>query len=238
MEKGPNNFDFARLKRDIIENTGPGKRFSRRGLSLAASEGKSPDIVRDFIIRGKDRKPNFDTIVGLVHALGNHMGEYMIMGPAPVRGPEKIEVIGTVQAGVWREQGEWPVEDRYTIEVDPSPYAEAERFALEVVGHSMERTIPNGSIITCLRVGSADGLRPLDGDIVVVERQRNGLFETTCKRLVYLPDGHGELRAESNRPEFAEPIAIERLPDGTFTDDEIRVVAIVEKAIQQHFRRR
>jgi hypothetical protein len=58
----PQNLDVAKLRLVIIENTGTGKKWSRRGLAMAASGGKNPDLVRDFISRGQDRKPSFDAV--------------------------------------------------------------------------------------------------------------------------------------------------------------------------------
>lgn len=70
------NFDVAKLRRVVIEHTGQGKKWSRRALSLAASNGKNPDLVRDFISRGQDRKPSFDAVAGIANALGMDVSEF------------------------------------------------------------------------------------------------------------------------------------------------------------------
>lgn len=149
---------------------------------------------------------------------------------------EYLVVSAAVAAGVWREHMEWPPEQRYPLEVGPSPVPHAERFAVRMEGYSMDRTIPPGSDLECLRVQFGT-VEPVPGDLVIVERLSHDLTEMTCKRL----DVEGEdwvLRSESTKPEFQEPIRIGRPDRGLFIDNEVRVVGIVVKAHQNHFRRR
>jgi len=229
--------DVEKLKRVVSQRAGRGKEFSGRGLSLVASGGKNPDMVRDLINRGQDKKVSYETVVGIAGALGLDPGEFLLAGN-PVAGVERINVIGQVQGGVWREQAQWPEEEWYPIEVEPSPVPGAERFALEMVGYSMEDVIPNGSTLECLRVFDNADLQPIDGDIVIVERKKGDLVETTCKRLRIFPNGVVELHAESSRPEFATPLRIDGIFSEGETDDETRIVAIVDKATQRFFRAR
>lgn len=229
--------DVAKLKRDIIAATSAGQKLSRRGLSLQATNGKNADLVRDLISRGQDKKVSYEAVIGLASAMGKEPSEYLI---GITTHPEKdfIPVIGQVQAGTWREQSEWPERDKYLIEVDKSPIEGAERFALEMVGHSMDRTIPPGSVLECIRVFQSNGPKPIDGDIVIVERRQNDLIETTCKRLEIKPNGTYILHAESYRPEFSKPVFIGCPDFDNYEDQDTRIVAIVNKAIQQFFRRR
>jgi SOS-response transcriptional repressor LexA len=229
--------NLERLKKAVIDASGPGKRFSRRGLSLAATGGKNPDVVRDLLTRGRDRNVSFDTVSGLANALGLPVSEFISGAPSEgSSGNELIEVVGAVQAGIWREHPEWSPEERYRIEVEQSPVEGAERFALEMIGHSMDKTIPPGSVLELLRV-SLD-LQPQDGDIVIVERRRSDLVETTCKRLIIHPDGTQELRAESTKPEFEKPVFIGRPDPLLHTDEETRIVAIVSGYRKSLFRQR
>lgn len=144
-----------------------------------------------------------------------------------------LMVTGAVAAGVWREQSDWSPEEWYPLEVGPSPVP-GERFALRMEGHSMDRTIPPGSELECLRVafGSTE---PRPGDLVIVERQAHDLTEMTCKRL----DLDGEvwvLRMESTMPQFQEVIRLGKPSEDLYLDVEIRVVGIVLKSHQSHFR--
>jgi SOS-response transcriptional repressor LexA len=151
-------------------------------------------------------------------------------------GEEELVVSGPVAAGIWREQADWPPEERYTLTVGPSPVRGAERFAVRMEGYSMDRTIPPGSDLECLRVTFGE-IEPQPGDLVIVERHAHDLTEMTCKRL----DRDGDewvLRSESTRPEFQEAIRLGKPDEGLFVDNEIRVIGIVIKAHQNHFRRR
>jgi hypothetical protein len=61
--------DLAKLRQLVIENTGPGRAFTRRSLSLAATDGRNPDLIRD-IMRVDKRKPTIESVSGICKALG------------------------------------------------------------------------------------------------------------------------------------------------------------------------
>lgn len=234
----PQKINVAKLKRDIIACTGEGGTMSRRKLSLLASGGKNADLVRDLLSRNRDRQLSADTVIGLATAMGKDPAEYnmgTVAGGAPEK--ERIFVIGRVQAGSWAEFPEWGEGDRYEVEVDPSPLPGAERFALEMIGHSMDRVIPPGSIVECLRVFGSGGPIPRDGDIVVVQRVQGALTETTCKRLEIKPDGGFVLHCESYRDEFQGPVFMGKPDLDDYSDNGTRIVGIVYKATQDFFRR-
>jgi SOS-response transcriptional repressor LexA len=159
-----------------------------------------------------------------------------VTGQAPVTSEQgEITVIGAVEAGMWREQAEWPLEDQYTIEVPASPIP-GERFGLVMQGLSMDKTIQPGSTLECLRI-LFGVYTPQPGDLVIVERKRHDLIETTCKRLHLTSEGIWQLLCESTRPEFQAVIEIGKPDPDQITDDEYRVVAVVLRAYQFHFRR-
>jgi len=145
---------------------------------------------------------------------------------------EEIEVVGTVAAGVWQEQAKQF--DGYKIKVPPSPIGGAERFAVEVRGRSMDKTLPPGSILECIKTLAS--VPPRDGDLVIVERTAHDLTELTCKRL-HVQGDQWVLRAESTLPEFATDIVIGRLDENHHTDAETRVIGIVVRSYQSHLRR-
>ncbi len=105
-------------------------------------------------------------------------------------------VIGTVQAGVWREAGEDPLHmedwaDPLAADYERIPcppdrrYPHAPVFALRVQGDSMDKVFPDGSYALCVRLSDA-GLSPdavPSGSIVVVQRRRHDIYEATLKRL-------------------------------------------------------
>lgn len=234
---GQSRINVASLKKTIIEATATGSGLSRRKLSLLASDGKNPDLVRDLLSRGQDRKVSIETAAGLARALGRELGDFLMGEVLVPAGPIRIKVVGEVEAGAWRENGEWDEDQIFEIEVTPSPFGATGRFGLRVVGFSMDKLFLPGTILDCFQVYGSDGLVPEPGDVVIVQRCRGDLIETTCKRLERLADGGYQLRAESTRPEFQDPIALGK-PDGEyFGDDETRVIGIVNAAVTPVFRR-
>lgn len=236
MEAGT-RIDVAALKRAVIAATGPGKQFTRRSLSLAASGNKNPDLIRDLISRGQDRKVSFDTAVGIAAALGVDVGQFIAGGVAASGKLDAIRVIGAVEAGAWRECEQWDDDRQFEIVAQPAQIAGAVRFGLEVVGYSMDRVFLPGTILDCLRIPDTPDLQPIAGDIVIVQRRRGDLFETTCKRLERTEDGSYQLRAESSRPEFTAPIPIGKPDNGHFADEDICIIGIVNSAITRVFQR-
>lgn len=230
--------DVPALKRDIVAATGPGREFSRRGLSLRATGGKNPDLVRDILSRGRDRQLTIETVAGLAEAMAQPLSRYVALAAevAPT-GKSRISVIGRVQCGVWNERPEWPPEDQYEIEVDPASLP-GRRFALEMVGNSMDKVIPPGSVLECIEVFGDAGPTPQDGDIVIARRRRNDLTETTCKRLSIAPDGTQTLHSESHRPEFADPVFVGGPDADDTTDNGVEIIALVDRATKNFIRRR
>lgn len=154
--------------------------------------------------------------------------------PPPAPDVKTLKVAAAVAAGVWREQTEWPQDEQYDIEVGPSPIPGAERFAVQMQGASMNKVIPPGSDLECLRVGFNADVVPQVGQLVIACREAHGLTEMTCKRL----DRDGDewiLRAESYSPEFQEPIRLGPVSSDIYVDNEIRIIGIVVRAQQSHF---
>lgn len=143
---------------------------------------------------------------------------------------EWLEVAGTVAAGVWRSQTDWPASERYEVRFGRSQIPKEQRFGLRMEGLSMNRTIQPGSDLECLWIKFSP-IPPQPGDLVIVERHMHDLVELTCKRL----DVEGDqfvLRCESYEPEFAEPIFIGKPDLDDYSDNEVRVVGIVLAAKQ------
>lgn len=231
--------DLAKLRQLIIEHTGEGRAFTRRSLSMQATAGRNPDLIRD-IMRVDKRKPTIESVSGICNALGIPLS-------AVVKGvdinaeslTEWLKVGGSVAAGVWREQADWPRDDWYEIEVDINTEP-GSHVGLVVEGRSMDKVLPPGTILRCVDLIGSD-IELEDGDYVVVEQHRSGLYETTVKRLQRRPDGAWELCAESTLPEFREPIFIGKPNkpghyDGF--DDTTRVKAVVIDAYLPLRRRR
>ena len=150
--------------------------------------------------------------------------------------PELLEVVGFVSAGIWREREELDVGDRYTVPANTKAYSGYKRAILMVDGHSMNLVFPHGTALTVVYT-EGDLVEPVHNDYVIVRRNLNGLHETTVKKLVMLEDGNRELRCESDRPEFADPVYVGKPDKDHITDDGIEIIAIVLTATEIKFRR-
>jgi SOS-response transcriptional repressor LexA len=117
-----------------------------------------------------------------------------------------LPIQGAVAAGVWREPPSDIVEGDYEI----APVAPDRRFPIDsqyilrVEGVSMDKVAPPGSLLHCVDIVKS-GLEIQHGDIVVVERCRHGLYETTVKRVRKTGD-RVQLWPESGDPAHQKPI--------------------------------
>ncbi len=119
-----------------------------------------------------------------------------------------IEVIAPVQAGEWRESVEYPEDDREKIPV-PEEYAGNDNiFAVRVVGDSMNRKFPESTILICINPYQLNS-PIMDGDCVIVQRVRNGEYETTVKCLsIEEKTGRAFLMPSSDNPAHQAPIIV------------------------------
>lgn len=133
-----------------------------------------------------------------------------------------LPVLGDVHAGVWREVdlGDEPKESPLPIGFDPS-YPNVTQFALRVQGESMNRIVRDGAYIVCVSWAEL-GRQPRDNELVVVERRRDGLVETTIKRIKNIGQ-EVFLMPDSDEPRWQQPIKL----DGGLENDEIVITALV-----------
>ena len=127
---------------------------------------------------------------------------------------------GTVEAGSWRE----PVmltELDYPPETPTAPLSVVEQgaFSLRVAGNSMDLLYPEGTYLVVEPWHGA--YLPAWGKKVIVERNRDGLIETTVKELVRGLDGEPELWPRSTHPGHQTPLHYKQ------EDTTIRIVAVV-----------
>lgn len=148
-----------------------------------------------------------------------------------------VEVIGSVEAGLWREANEWPEADRFEIVVGPSPFPSARRYGLRVDGNSMDLLFGSGTLLDCLSIFDLN-IEPANGDFVIVEHVRaDGLRELTVKEYQCDEDGRCWLVPRSSRPEFQTPIEIGRPDSDHDGDDRVQVIAFVIGSYQPHANR-
>lgn len=137
------------------------------------------------------RVPKMDESIKRASAskTGSHNGS-----PAPEHGSwgvhprlqlRRVPLVGEVRAGAWEEVMVTSTEAHIDIAEIPE-YRRASLFALRVVGRSMDRFYPEGTVLICVKVPDAD---VREGDHVILQRHRAGLVETTVKEVV--TDEHG-----------------------------------------------
>lgn len=229
--------DYDELRR--LVSLGLADFKSPRWVSMAATNKKNPDLIRN-LLTGTD--PLLPGVVGICTVMKIPLSAVM-KGLSVSESPEDSEatdggswltVSGEVEAGVFRAQPEWGPEDWYQVELEPLSDGH-QHHGLIVRGRSMDRIFPQGTILRVVDAISS-GYALMHDDYVVVERRQGDLVELTCKRLSMRPDGNYELIAESFLDQFQEPIFIGRPVDGSdgdfdhIEDNEIRVRALVVDA--------
>lgn len=128
---------------------------------------------------------------------------------SPVRG---IEVVGEVQAGVWRTAVELPQEERVMLPIAGVPgYAAVKLVGLKVSGSSMDLLYPDGSYVI---VASADDTDVRHGDRVVVYRSQGELTEASIKEVRLEESGRVALWPRSTSPEHQSPIYLDDADQG------------------------
>jgi repressor LexA len=171
--------------------------------ALVVKAGLSRDALRQ-LRNDRVRSLNSDTLIRLADALESSMdwlvgrsGDNQRAG-ASNDNFEDVEIVGEVQAGVWREALEWPESDRYTIPVPVDlRFPGMKRRGLKIGGNSMDEIFPEGSIAFVIPILEL-GRPPAHGNKVIVQRARHEFYEATCKQLALRPDGSAVLLPRSS----------------------------------------
>ena len=102
-----------------------------------------------------------------------------------------------------------------------------ERFALRVIGDSMDLVAPHGSIVVCVKLIDV-GRSPRNGEIVVVmHRTPHGFMDATLKQYIE-QEGQVYLWPRSSSPEHQSPIKFNDHGE----DDHTVIYAIAFKVIR------
>jgi len=133
----------------------------------------------------------------------------------------RVEVVGVVEAGAWRETWENPKEDRSVYPMPPFPgFDRIDVLALEVRGPSMNERYPEGCVVFFVR---ASDMPPVAGNDVVVIRQRAGLVEATLKEYGEEPrTNRVVLRPRSRDPRYQEPLYPDQASGG-----DVEIIGVV-----------
>lgn len=118
---------------------------------------------------------------------------YVELGP-------RLFVIGSVQAGTFKEAWKWEQEEweSFTGRADVAAPVH-NRFGLKVVGDSMDEIYPEGTVLECIEYDGREVIA--SGKRVIVQREKlDGSVEATVKELVRGPDGVDWLVPRSSNP--------------------------------------
>lgn len=141
----------------------------------------------------------------------------------------QIRIVGRVAASVFVEQdtNQEAEMDLSNLPISPFPpdplYPIRSQFDLVVQGTSIDRFARDGDRIRCVKLVES-GLEWADGDLVVVERRRDGLLETTAKR-IWRKNGSVELWPDSDDMRWQTPIVLSA--ESTESNDSISITALV-----------
>lgn len=196
---------------------GMGKELGRRikdsrlgaGITSKAELGRKMGVVRQTVTLWESGKaePTSDNLRKLSVILDVGY-DWLATGrsarPGVVLG---LELHGEVAGGVWIEHPESQDMEFERVPVAPDPnYPIESQYALRVRGNSVNKTARDGSIVICVDVIAA-GIEIRDKDLVVVERRRGSIVETTIKR-VRKGNGGLELWPESDDPSHQEKLTL------------------------------
>lgn len=197
----------------------PGK--SKGGL--AAAIGRSPSAATALLKGARQLKADE------VHKVAAYLEMDHFGTPLPPVQKTVIAYVtitGEVAGGIWSEPGVEYEAEQTSIPVDAKWPTDA-LYLLRVRGASVNRKARDGDLVLCLDVWAAPR-SAIPGDWVVMERERNGLVETTIKRVAEGKGGEYVLKPDSDDPHFQTAF-----PIGEVDGETVRVRAFVLRFVRE-----
>lgn len=142
--------------------------------------------------------------------------------PEP-QSPTAIWVVGSVEAGAFREAVEWDQSLWFSVDIPVPDRFRGKAKALQIRGASMNADYPEGSIAVWVDTLDFRPARPGD-DVVVYSHGRDGGIEATLKELRADDSGRRWLWPRSHDPLHQTPIDVASPPPGV---REIEIKGIV-----------
>jgi hypothetical protein len=217
----------ARKKAGYASAAAAARAFGWNVVTYRAHESGMRDISRDAAQRY--RRAYKITLDWLLEGKGTTPDSGLI---EPVT--MTLPVLGEAQAGAWKEVAAVEEADAERMPV-PAEHRipGARQYWIRVVGDSVDRFMREGSLALCTDVwdwarDSEDLFRRGKDKLVLCQRERHGLYETTIKQLK-ITGTKAELWPASHNPKHDGPI-----PLGDTSDvNGVSVVAIVTHALIQ-----
>jgi SOS-response transcriptional repressor LexA len=195
--------------------------------TVSKGAGLNAAALQQILKGGKD--PQFSTVLKISRYLNLSIDE-LVSGVVPAKEPRSAPVIGETAAGIWLEPDSWDEAKYPAVPFVPTRYGNLGQKAYRVIGNSMNlKRIHDGSFVITVDYWEVR-TQPQDGDLVIVERRRQGgLVERTLKEVVIQGD-RIELTSRSSEERYRDPIVIPRNARTPFTTEdalEVEIIALV-----------
>lgn len=203
---------------------------SKREVSLEA--GLNHSAVSEWLRKKKPKHPSFAALAKVASVLKCSLDSFAErdhtlsatrredLEPSDIR---HAPVVGYVQAGAWHEPEMFDISETTYVPLVQSPeYRGITQYAWRVVGPSINRIADDGAYVIGVRFDDV-GRAPRDGEYVICERHRHGVYEYTVKR-VRLVDRGVQLVPDSTDSRFQEPVW---LSDGEKAGVEVRATHLL-----------
>lgn len=197
------------------------KEHKLRIARWAKDAGVDKNSVYNFL-NGHSNSLDLRTYAKLARAAESPVWRLTGDEPEP-QSPTAIWVVGSVEAGAFREAVEWDQSIWFTVDVPVPNRFRGKAKALQVRGSSMNADYPEGSIAIWVDTLDFRPARPGD-DVVVYSHNRSGEIEATLKELRADDQGKRWLWPRSHDPLHQTPIDIASPPESV---KEIEIKGIV-----------
>lgn len=173
-------------------------------------------------------EPTMKHMAKLAKLANVSLKEFAELAPPGINERASISITGEIQAGSWREEATFPEDDWREVSLPIiSEWSSFNVQARIVVGNSMNRIYPDGSLVYIVPIAEL-GRMPNNGEHVVVQRVSvDGTYEVTLKEYVLEDDGKVYLWPRSSDPEHQAPLQYRKSRRGV---DRVEIVGIVVMA--------
>jgi DNA-binding Xre family transcriptional regulator len=194
-------------------------------FEAARRSGLSRDFVHDILA---DRKKSVrgDNLIKLARGLDcdpayllgeqDHPSSVLAKKGQKDTRESRVRILGAVATGIFRDVNA-VVEDRifYPSHLPPDPrFPTSVQFDTIVADDSLDAFAPKGFILRCIRP-EAWPYAIVDDDLVIVERTRGGLHESSARRIMKGEDGWELIGHPRRRTAYADTIRVAAIAEGS-----------------------
>lgn len=132
-----------------------------------------------------------------------------------------VKIVADAAIGTWHEGSTRPERNRREMTVGVPTHQnheEDERFGIRMADASMNRAFPQGSFVVCVPIEENEEFKV--GQVLYVERYRNGMMELSLRRVASINGAVMKLTAHSVDPRFKQELSIPT----TRSDERVRII--------------